>query len=275
MKSCLEYVEKRKEELKNQVAEMTKKPSLVVIQIGNDIASSSYINSKKKLCEEIGLDFKHVHIEDYENMRGRDVLYTILDESADSHVDGLILQLPIPKELNLENLQKAIYLNKDVDGFRDGSNFTPCTPKGIMDWLDFNNYDLEGKNVTVIGRSKIVGRPLVNLLIDRGATVTCCNSKTNDLRQHTCNADVVISAVGKAKFLDSSYFTNTKLVIDVGINRDENGKLCGDIDYEEVTTTLKNTYVTPVPKGVGRLTTLALVENTINAYYAKGYLGRE
>ena len=275
MKSCLEYVEKRKEELKNQVAEMTKKPSLVVIQIGNDIASSSYINSKKKLCEEIGLDFKHVHIEDYENMRGRDVLYTILDESADSHVDGLILQLPIPKELNLENLQKAIYLNKDVDGFRDGSNFTPCTPKGIMDWLDFNNYDLEGKNVTVIGRSKIVGRPLVNLLIDRGATVTCCNSKTKDLRQHTCNADVVISAVGKAKFLDSSYFTNTELVIDVGINRDENEKLCGDVDYEEVTTTLKNTYVTPVPKGVGRLTTLALVENTINAYYAKRYLERE
>ena len=275
MKSCLEYVEKRKEELKNQVAEMTKKPSLVVIQIGNDIASSSYINSKKKLCEEIGLDFKHVHIEDYENMRGRDVLYTILDESADSHVDGLILQLPIPKELNLENLQKAIYLNKDVDGFRDGSNFTPCTPKGIMDWLDFNNYDLEGKNVTVIGRSKIVGRPLVNLLIDRGATVTCCNSKTKDLRQHTCNADVVISAVGKAKFLDSSYFTNTELVIDVGINRDENEKLCGDVDYEEVTTTLKNTYVTPVHKGVGRLTTLALVENTINAYYAKRYLERE
>ena len=158
---------------------------------------------------------------------------------------------------------------KDVDGFRRDSFFKPCTPKGIMDWLDFNNYDLEGKNITVIGRSKIVGKPLVNLLIDRGATVTCCNSKTKDLRQHTCNADVVISAVGKPKFLDSSYFTNTELVIDVGINRDENDKLCGDVDHEEVTSTLKNIYVTPVPKGVGRLTTLALVENTIKAYKEK------
>lgn len=275
MNSCLEYVEKRKEELKNQIAEMTKKPSLVVVQIGNDKASSSYINSKKKLCEEIGLNYKHVHIENYEDVSETEVLTTILEESLDLSVDGIILQLPIPNKYNLDILQKAIYLEKDVDGFRDGSKFTPCTPKGIMDWLDYNNYDLEGKNVTVIGRSKIVGRPLVNLLIDRGATVTCCNSKTKDLRQHTCNADVVISAVGKAKFLDSSYFTNTELVIDVGINRDENGKLCGDVDYEEVTTTLENTYVTPVPGGVGRLTVLALIENTIKANAAKKLLWKE
>lgn len=187
----------------------------------------------------------------------------------DSSVDGVILQLPIPKRYKLDRLQKAIYLDKDVDGFRIGSDFTPCTPKGIMDWLDYNNYELEGKNVVVIGRSKIVGKPLVNLLIDRGATVTCCNSKTKDLRKHTCNADVVISAIGKAKFLDSSYFTNTELVIDVGINRDENGKLCGDIDYQEVTTNLENIYVTPVPGGVGKLTVLSLIENTIDAYKRK------
>ena len=208
-------------------------------------------------------------------MRGRDIVPIILEESTDSHVDGVILQLPIPENFNLKSLQKSIYFDKDVDGFREGSNFTPCTPKGIMDWLDYNNYDLEGKNVTVIGRSNIVGRPLVNLLIDKGATVTCCNSKTRDLKQHTCNADVVISAVGKAKFLDSSYFTNTELVIDVGINRDENDKLCGDVDYEDVTSNLENIYVTPVPKGVGRLTTLALVENTINAYLAKRNIGRK
>lgn len=270
MISCLEYVEKRKEELKAEVTGFEKrKPSLSVVQIGNDQASTSYINNKKKLCEEIGIGFKHIHIENYENMNKRDIMYAIIEESSDSHVDGVILQLPIPEELNLKSLQKAIYMDKDVDGFRDSSTFTPCTPKGIMDWLDYNNYNLESKNVTVIGRSKIVGRPLVNLLIDRGATVTCCNSKTKDLRQHTCNADVVISAVGKAKFLDSSYFTNTELVIDVGINRDENDKLCGDVDYEEVTSSLKNIYVTPVPKGVGRLTTLALVENTIKAYKEK------
>ena len=272
MISCVEYVEKRKEELKEEISKMIRKPGLTVIQIGNDKASSSYIKSKKKLCEEMDINFKHVNIENYESLSKRDVMPIILRESIDSYVDGVILQLPIPEEYNLESLQKSIYLDKDVDGFRKGTKFTPCTPKGIMDWLDYNNYKLEGKNVTVIGRSNIVGRPLVNLLIDRGATVTCCNSKTKDLRQHTCNADVVISAVGKAKFLDSSYFTNTELIIDVGINRDENDKLCGDVNYEEVTTALKNIYVTPVPKGVGRLTTLALVENTIKAYKDKQFI---
>lgn len=274
MFSCLEHVEKRKEELKREVAEMSKKPSLTVVQIGNDKASSSYINSKKKLCEEVGLNFKHVHIENHEDVAEKEVLLKMLDESLDSSVDGIILQLPIPDKYNLDRLQKAIYSDKDVDGFRKNSNFTPCTPKGIMDWLDYNNYDLEGKNVTVIGRSKIVGKPLVNLLIDRGATVTCCNSKTKDLRQHTCNADLVISAVGKAKFLDSSYFTNTELVIDVGINRDENGKLCGDVDYEEVTSSLESIYVTPVPGGVGKLTVLALIENTVNACSGKRIFGK-
>lgn len=269
MVSCLEYVEIRKEELKKELSEMIKKPKLMVVQIGNDKASSSYINSKRKFCDETGLDFKHVHIENYEDISENEVLSKILEESLDWAIDGIILQLPIPDKYNLERLQKIIYFDKDVDGFRKGSNFTPCTPKGIMDWLDYNNYDLEGKNVTVIGRSKIVGKPLVNLLIDRGATVTCCNSKTKDLRQHTCNANVVISAVGKAKFLDSSYFTNTELVIDVGINRDENGKLCGDVDYQEVTSNLENIYVTPVPGGVGKLTVLALIENTIKAYSEK------
>ena len=123
-------------------------------------------------------------------------------------------------------------------------------------------------------KKDVFGRPLVNLLIDRGATVTCCNSKTKDLRQHTCNADLVISAVGKAKFLDSSYFTNTELVIDVGINRDENGKLCGDVDYEEVVNNLENIYVTPVPGGVGKLTVLALIENTVNACSGKRLFGK-
>ena len=266
MVDILDYVEKRKEELKNKVSQMDYKPKLVVVQIGNDKASSSYIKSKRKLCDEIGIELKHVHIEDYENISEKEMMRMIFKESTDLTVDGIILQLPIPNKYDLKELQRTISREKDVDGFRDNNIFTPCTPKGIMDWLDYNNYDFEGKNITVIGRSKIVGRPLVNLLIDKGATVTCCNSKTKDLKQHTCNADVVISAVGKAKFLDSSYFTNTKLVIDVGINRDENGKLCGDVDYQEVTNTLENIYVTPVPNGVGRLTVLSLIENTIEAY---------
>lgn len=269
MVDILDYFERRKEELKEEVTKLYRKPKLVVFQIGDDRASSIYVKNKEKLCDEIGLDFEHVHIEEHKEIERNYTLLEILEKSMDSSVDGVILQLPIPEKYNLDRLQKAIYLDKDVDGFRIGSEFTPCTPKGILDWLDYNNYELEGKNVTVIGRSKIVGRPLVNLLIDRGATVTCCNSKTKDLRQHTCNADVVISAVGKAKFLDSSYFTNTELIIDVGINRDENGKLCGDIDYQEVTTTLENIYVTPVPNGVGKLTVLSLIENTIEAYKRK------
>lgn len=267
MISCLEYVEKRKEELKKELLRLNglEKPKLTVIQIGNDKASSSYIKSKKKLCEEVGVEFKHVHIEDYENTPDEIVALKILKANVTS--DGVILQLPIPYRYDVKKLQELIIPQKDVDGFRNNSNFIPCTPKGIIDWLNYNNYNLNGKDVTVIGRSKIVGKPLVNLLIDKGATVTCCNSKTKDLRKHTCNADVVISAVGKAKFLDSSYFTNTKLVIDVGINRDENGKLCGDVDYQEVINNLKNMYVTPVPNGVGRLTTIALIENTIDAYF--------
>ena len=269
MVDILDYFERRKEELKEEVIKLYRKPKLVVFQIGDDRASSIYVKNKEKLCDEIGLDFEHVHIEEEKNNEENYTLLKILEKSMDSSVDGVILQLPIPEKCNLDRLQKAIYLDKDVDGFRIGSEFTPCTPKGILDWLDYNSYELEGKNVTVIGRSKIVGKPLVNLLIDRGATVTCCNSKTKDLRKHTCNADVVISAVGKAKFLDSSYFTNTELVIDVGINRDENGKLCGDIDYQEVTSNLENIYVTRVPNGVGKLTVLSLIENTIEAYKRK------
>ena len=268
MVDILDYVKERKEKIKEEVSKFDRKPKLVVVQIGNDNASSSYVKSKNKLCDEVDVDFKHIHIK--EDMSERDVLLTILDESGNSEVDGIILQLPVPDKYNLERLQKAIYLEKDVDGFSESSNFTPCTPKGIIDWLDYNKCELEGKSVTVIGRSKIVGKPLVNLLIDRGATVTCCNSKTKDLRQYTFNSDIVISAVGKAKFLDSSYFTNTKLVIDVGINRDENGKLCGDVNREEVMNNLENNiYVTPVPNGVGRLTVLSLIENTIEAYKDK------
>ena len=269
MISTLDYVGIRKEELKNEVLKFKQRPKLTVIQIGNNNASSSYIKNKKKVCDEVGIDCKHIHIENYENVPRRDIIEVIVKESMNPDVDGIILQLPIPDKYDLQSLQNSINFQKDVDGFLTTSSFIPCTPKGIMDWLDYNNYELVGKNVTVIGRSNIVGKPLVNLLIERGATVTCCNSKTKDLRQHTCNADVVISAVGKAKLLDSSYFTNTELIVDVGINRDENGKLCGDVNYQEVTNTLENIYVTPVPNGVGKLTTLALVENTIEAYKRK------
>lgn len=264
MVEILDYVEKRKQKLKEEVSTFERKPHLTVIQIGNDKASASYIKSKKKLCEEIGIGFKHIHIENYEEVSESEMEMKIFKENVDT--SGVILQLPIPQKYDVECLQTYIFPENDVDGFLNDSEFTQCTPKGIMDWLDYNNYDFIGKNITVIGRSKIVGKPLINMLIDKGATVTCCNSKTKDLRKHTCNADMVISAVGKAKFLDSSYFTNTELVIDVGINRDKDGKLCGDVDYEEATNTLDGIYVTKVPNGVGKLTTISLVENVIEAH---------
>jgi len=263
------YVNERKEELKKELGELSKKPGLTVIQIGNDTASSSYIKSKKKLCDEIGCKFNHIHIEDFDNVSEDDIYSIIHKESMNDDTNGIILQLPIPKKYNVERLQNAIVPDKDVDGFRADSNFIPCTPKGIIDWLLYNNYTLAGKDVTVIGRSKIVGKPLVNILIDMGATVTCCHSNSKDLRKYTCNSDVVISAVGKAKFLDSSYFTNTEIVIDVGINRDENNKLCGDVNRDEVMSTLNNVYVTRVPNGVGKLTVLSLIENTVTAYRNK------
>lgn len=267
MISCLKYVDKRKEELREEVSNFAIKPKLTVIQIGNDKASSSYIKSKKKLCEEIGVNFIHNHIQEYEDLGETYLTTKILQSNINS--DGIIVQLPIPDKYDIKNLQTYIVSDKDVDGFRRDSSFTSCTPKGIIDWLEFNDYIFEGKNITVIGRSNIVGKPLVNLLIEKGATVTCCNSKTKDLRKHTQNSDLVVSAVGKAKFLDSSYFVNGQIVVDVGINRDENGKLCGDVNYEEVTSKLENIYVTPVPNGVGKLTVLSLIENTIEAYKLK------
>ena len=182
--------------------------------------------------------------------------------SNDDDISGIILQLPIPKKFDVQRLQKAIAPEKDVDGFLSESEFIPCTPKGIIDYLKYNNIDFLGKECVVIGRSEIVGRPLVNLLISEGATVISCNSKTPDIKKFTQNADIIISAIGKSNYFDESYFGNDQVIVDVGINRDKNGKLCGDI----VESVKQNALLaTPVPGGVGLLTRLALMENTVNA----------
>lgn len=265
MISCKDYVEEKKNKLRNKVNFMQKKPCLCVVQIGTDAASCSYVKGKAKDCGDIGIKFLHMHIEDIENTSEEDMEDLLKELNASDDIDGIIVQLPIPEKYNVEKLQNCINPWKDVDGFRRDSVFDPCTPKGIMDWIGYNGYNLEGKTVTVIGRSKIVGKPLVNMMIDAGATVTCCNSKTKVLTNHTMTADVVISAIGKAKFLKSYLFGHPDLIVDVGINR-ENGKLCGDVDYESVSAALPNTYVTPVPGGVGLLTRLALMENVVKAH---------
>lgn len=167
----------------------------------------------------------------------------------------------------MERLQNLIPTEKDVDGFRKDSCFKPCTPKGIIDWMEYNNFEFEGKDCCVLGRSKIVGLPLTNMLIEKGATVTCCNSTTPSTWYYTRNADYAFSAVGVPNYFDFSDFQDfCELVVDIGINRDENGKLCGDVNNAGFESSLNDTYVTPVPGGVGLLTRLTLMQNVVDAY---------
>lgn len=266
MKSCKEYVEITKQQLKEKVSIFDKKPTLCVVQIGNNPASNTYVKNKKRDCEELGIKFNHFHVEDYENV-SQDVLVMSLETlNADDNINGIIIQLPIPDKYNVEELQKCISPEKDVDGFRPDSCFKPCTPKGIVDWLKFNNFEFKGKTATVIGRSKIVGQPLVNMLIEEGATVTCCNSSTKSLSRFMFNTDLVISAIGKPKYFNKFHFNNTGIIVDVGINRDENGKLCGDVDSHDFERYNPDTYLTRVPGGVGLLTVATLMKNTVEAY---------
>ena len=266
MVSCKDYVEIRKKELRGKIekykADGSKVPSLCVIQVGDNPASNSYIKGKLKDCSDIGVDVAHIKLE--ENTNDSELKITVRECS--SKYNGIIVQLPLPSHIDVEAVTYCIPANKDVDGFRRDSYFDPCTPKGIVDWLDYNKYDVTGKDVVVVGRSKIVGKPLVNMLIDKGATVTCCNSKTVFIEQYLHNADLVVSAIGKPKYFDGLSFRDTDIIVDVGINRDENGKLCGDIDRESVERIFEDTYVTPVPGGVGLLTRLALLENVVKAY---------
>lgn len=266
MVTCEEYVSLKREELRKEIAEFKRKPCLVVIQIGSDKASNSYVKSKSKACEKVGIEMKHHHIEYCDNFYQSNLINIIKYYSFNENVDGIIVQLPLPEKYLVEEAQYYISKEKDVDGFKRDSYFAPCTPKGIIDYLEANKVDFSGKNVVVIGRSKIVGQPLVNMFINRGATVTCCNSKTKDIKHFTHNADIVVSAIGKSKFFDESYFRHGQIIVDVGINRDENGKLCGDV-CKEVADKVK--LLTPVPKGVGLLTVTALLENVVAAYKFK------
>lgn len=263
MMTCKEYVEMRKALLKSEVATFTWKPKLCVIQVGDDPASKTYVNNKKKTCEELGIEFEHVHITEYENMNNYDLADVIMEKNIDHTVSGIIVQLPLPYQFDADYIAQFITCAKDVDGFGALSLFKPCTPKGIIDYLKHNGISFVGKECAVIGRSKIVGKPLVNMLIDEGATVTCCNSKTPDVFKFMFTADMVFSAIGKANYYKHEDFCGNQILIDIGINRDEDGKLCGDIAKEAKENAA---LATPVPGGVGLLTVLSLMENTVEAY---------
>ena len=273
MISCKEYVDIQKKLLEEKIKGFERKPKLVVVQVDHDKASDSYVKGKEKDSTDIGILFEHVEI-DSEKYSQEDLIAKLIELNADENIDGIIVQLPIPDKYNVEELQKCISPDKDVDGFRPDSCFKPCTPKGIEDYLDYNNYDFVGKDVVVIGRSSIVGLPMTNALIKRGCTVTCCNSHTSkfSMINHLKRAHLIISAVGKPKFLTYSNFTSVtggskaEVIVDVGINRDENGKLCGDVDPTDFEKYLPNTYLTRVPRGVGLLTRATLMKNVVEAY---------
>lgn len=231
-----------------------KKPTLAVIQVGNNEASNRYIHNKKKDCEEVGISFEWYY---YEETISENELITEIKDLL-PYVDGMIVQMPLPKHIDVDAIKLAIAPEKDVDGFHPMSWFNPCTPAGIIDYVvNGCGYDFTGKNVTIFGRSDIVGKPLAQMLTNRDATVTLCHSKSKDKWQFIKTADFIVTAVGKPAFLNC-YAIHVP-VVDVGINFDENGKLVGDCINTE------NRDVTPVPGGVGLLTRVALLENTLLA----------
>jgi methylenetetrahydrofolate dehydrogenase (NADP+)/methenyltetrahydrofolate cyclohydrolase len=259
--NCKEYAQ----EILDEVKAVPNKGKLVIITVGDDPASKVYVKGKMKDCEYCGIPVEHVKIENTW-FAGETLLDTIYEKNNDNEVVGIIVQLPLPKHMNDEtvNYCGAIVPWKDVDGLRSDSFFEPCTPKGIVHLMKQELGELTGLNVLVIGRSNLVGKPLARMLTDEDCTVTLAHSKTKRLFDRMNCSDVVVSAIGKAKEFDLEYCWNAELVVDVGINRDENGKLCGDF-YNFVEDELNCLRVTPVPNGVGLLTRAMLMKNVAEA----------
>lgn len=263
------------ESLKKEVSSFEGIPKLVVMSVGNDPASMSYIKSKTKMATVIGIELEHVQFS--EDVAEEVLVEAINQFNDDERVNGIILQLPLPEHLNASKLSSLVRPDKDVDGFSSANmgklslnqpHFIPCTPSGILDILDFYNYNVEGKSVVILGRSNIVGKPLALELINRGATVTVCNSKTNKtlFRSLCLFADVVVVATGHPNTVGFHDIRNAEVVIDVGINRLESGKLVGDVNFESLLNHQFSGIATPVPGGVGLMTVVNLMKNTILAY---------
>jgi bifunctional protein folD len=263
------------EDLKKEVSSLKETPKLVVMSVGNDLASMSYIKSKTKMATFIGIELEHAQFS--EGVAEEVLIEAINQFNNDERVNGIILQLPLPQHLNASKLSSLVRFDKDVDGFSSANmgklclnqpHFIPCTPSGILDILDFYNYNVEGKSVVILGRSNIVGKPLTLELINRGATVTVCNSKTEktQLRSLYLFADVVVVATGCPNTINFHDIKNVEIVIDVGINRLESGKLVGDVNFESLLNHQFSGIATPVPGGVGLMTVVNLMKNTILAY---------
>lgn len=266
---------KTREDIKRQVETLPQdkcgKIGLAVILVGDNPASQVYVRNKINGCGEVGIQSTLVKMD--ANSTFDEVLGKIRELNADPDVNGILLQLPVPKHLDEAALLRAIDPAKDVDGchfVQKGKLWVgepeviPCTPYGVMKLFEYYGIELEGKNAVVIGRSNLVGKPLAQLLLDKNATVTICHSRTKNLGEITSKADIVCVAIGVAKFLKADMVKEGAVVIDVGMDRDENGKLCGDVDFAEVAP--KCSYITPVPGGVGPMTVTMLLQNTVNVY---------
>ena len=250
-------------------------PKLCVVLVGNHPASLSYVTGKEKACREIGMENDLIRLP--QDISEKALLDFIQKLNVDDAVDGILVQLPLPAHIDEHKVLFAIDPAKDVDGFHPISlgklmlqedTFISCTPKGIMRILEEIGYDdLSGKKAVVVGRSNIVGKPVAQLLMNKHATVTVCHSRTKNVEEIAAQADILIAAIGKPRYIHASWVKEGAVVIDVGINRDENNKLCGDVDFEAVKE--KAAYITPVPKGVGPMTIAMLLENTLEAYEKK------
>ncbi len=262
-----------KDELKEKVSALKaegKEICLAVIQVGNDPASTVYVGNKKKACEYIGI--KSLAYEVPEETTEEELLEIIDKLNKDDSVHGILVQLPVPKHINEEKIINAISPSKDVDGFHPASvgalsigqkGFVSCTPAGVIQLLKRSNIEISGKECVVIGRSNIVGKPMSMLLLRENGTVTICHSRTKDLKEVCKRADILVVAIGKPRMIDASYVKEGATVIDVGIHRDENNKLCGDVDYASVEPVAG--AITPVPGGVGPMTIAMLMNNCVEA----------
>ena len=268
-----ETAKKIRERLTNEVTELRKNgvtPKLAVIMVGDDKASTIYVRNKSKACDEIGIEFTEHLLP--ENTTQTELLKLIDELNSNKEINGILLQSPIPKHLDINEAFRRILPDKDVDGFNPvnvgklvlGQNtFVSCTPFGIIKLLEEYNISLEGKNAVIIGRSNIVGKPMSQCLLNKNATVTICHSKTNNLKEFTKKADILVSAIGKPKFVTKDMVKEGAIVIDVGINRNSEGKVCGDVDFENIKD--MTDYITPVPGGVGPMTIAMLMNNVVKA----------
>lgn len=264
---------KLKEQMKQRIAQLKQQginPKLVVVLVGDNSASQVYVRNKHKSCGEVGIESEVITMP--EQTTQQELLEVVERLNQDETVDGILVQLPLPKQIDEKTVLRSILPEKDVDGFHPvnvgllsigDECFAPATPSGIIAMFQEYGIDIAGKNCVVIGRSNIVGKPMAALLLKNNATVTICHSKTEDLASYTRRADVVIVATGRRHTLTAEMVKEGAVVVDVGMNRNEQGKLCGDVDYEEVEE--KASFITPVPGGVGPMTITELLENTIQA----------